>query len=61
MTEEEKAEEERKAAEERLAREAVEEAEHERKEAMETAEKTARWEEWVSVRARACARECACE
>ena len=50
LTDEEKAEEERKAAEERLAREALEEAEREHKEAVETAEKVARWEEWVSVR-----------
>ena len=49
LTDEEKAEEERKAAEERLAREAMEEAEREHKEAVETAEKIARWEEWVSV------------
>nr|XP_023402342.1 adenylate kinase 7 isoform X4 [Loxodonta africana] len=46
LTEEEKAEEERRAAEERLAREAAEEAEREHNEAMETAEKLARWEEW---------------
>ncbi|XP_046935863.1 adenylate kinase 7, partial [Lynx rufus] len=46
LTDEEKAEEERKAAEERLAREALEEAERERREAAETAEKMARWEEW---------------
>ncbi|XP_068847315.1 adenylate kinase 7 isoform X4 [Capricornis sumatraensis] len=46
LTDEEKAEEERKAAEERLAREALEEAEREHKEAVETAEKVARWEEW---------------
>ncbi|XP_055412193.1 adenylate kinase 7 isoform X4 [Bubalus kerabau] len=46
LTDEEKAEEERKAAEERLAREAMEEAEREHKEAVETAEKIARWEEW---------------
>lgn len=49
LTDEEKAEEERKAAEERLAREALEEAEREHKEAVETAEKVARWEEWVRV------------
>ncbi|XP_036284926.1 adenylate kinase 7 isoform X1 [Pipistrellus kuhlii] len=46
LSDEEKAEEERKAAEERLAREAMMEAEREQKEAMETAEKIARWEEW---------------
>ncbi|XP_055274472.1 adenylate kinase 7 isoform X3 [Moschus berezovskii] len=46
LTDEEKAEEERKAAEEQLAREATEEAEREHKEAVETAEKIARWEEW---------------
>ncbi|KAK2492365.1 hypothetical protein MC885_005349 [Smutsia gigantea] len=46
LTDEEKAEEERRVAEERLAKEAVEEAEREQKEAMETAEKTALWEEW---------------
>ncbi|KAM9711086.1 adenylate kinase 7 isoform 4-T4 [Dama dama] len=46
LTDEEKAEEERKAAEERLAKEAMEEAEREHKEAVETAEKIARWEEW---------------
>ncbi|KAI4560493.1 hypothetical protein MJT46_019890, partial [Ovis ammon polii x Ovis aries] len=46
LTDEEKAEEELKAAEERLAREALEEAEREHKEAVETAEKVARWEEW---------------
>lgn len=49
LTDEEKAEEERRAAEERLAKEAMEEAERQRKEAAETAEKIARWEEWVSV------------
>lgn len=48
LTDEEKAEEERKAAEERLAREAAEEAEREHQEAVEMAEKIARWEEWVS-------------
>lgn len=47
LTDEEKAEEERKAAEEQLAREALEEAEREQQEAVETAERTARWEEWV--------------
>ncbi|XP_043842596.1 adenylate kinase 7 [Dromiciops gliroides] len=46
LTDEEKAEEERKAAEERLAKEAAEEAEREHREAIETAEKIARWEEW---------------
>ncbi|XP_001375291.1 adenylate kinase 7 isoform X1 [Monodelphis domestica] len=46
LTDEEKAEEERKAAEERLAKEAAEEAEREHREAVETAEKIARWEEW---------------
>ncbi|XP_040831035.1 adenylate kinase 7 isoform X4 [Ochotona curzoniae] len=46
LTEEEKAEEEKKAAEERLAREAAEEAEREHQEAVETAQKIARWEEW---------------
>ncbi|XP_047652322.1 adenylate kinase 7 isoform X1 [Phacochoerus africanus] len=46
LTDEEKAEEERKAAEEQLAREALEEAEREQQEAVETAERTARWEEW---------------
>ncbi|XP_025247910.1 adenylate kinase 7 isoform X5 [Theropithecus gelada] len=46
LTDEEKAEEERKAAEERLAREAAEEAEREHQEAVEMAEKIARWEEW---------------
>uniref|UniRef100_A0A8C9P6R2 Adenylate kinase 7 n=1 Tax=Spermophilus dauricus TaxID=99837 RepID=A0A8C9P6R2_SPEDA len=46
LTEEEKLEAERRAAEERLAREAAAEAEHERLEAMEAAEKLARWEEW---------------
>ncbi|XP_051834387.1 adenylate kinase 7 isoform X2 [Antechinus flavipes] len=46
LTDEEKAEEERKAAEERLAKEVAEEAEREQKEAIETAEKIARWEEW---------------
>uniref|UniRef100_G1T1F6 Adenylate kinase 7 n=1 Tax=Oryctolagus cuniculus TaxID=9986 RepID=G1T1F6_RABIT len=46
FTEEEKAEEEQRAAEERLAREAAEEAERERQEAVETAQKIARWEEW---------------
>ncbi|XP_023061119.1 adenylate kinase 7 isoform X5 [Piliocolobus tephrosceles] len=46
LTDEEKAEEERKAAEERLAREAAEEAEGEHQEAVEMAEKIARWEEW---------------
>nr|XP_008505197.1 PREDICTED: adenylate kinase 7 [Equus przewalskii] len=46
LTDEEKAEEERRAAEESLAREAMQEAERERKEALEMAEKIARWEEW---------------
>ncbi|XP_021034783.1 adenylate kinase 7 isoform X2 [Mus caroli] len=46
LTEEEKAEEEKKAAEERLAKEAAQTAEREHKEAMEMAEKIARWEEW---------------
>ncbi|XP_059039039.1 adenylate kinase 7 isoform X2 [Mustela lutreola] len=46
LTEEEKAEEERRAAEERLAKEAMEEAEREHREAVELAEKIARWEEW---------------
>ncbi|XP_014396966.1 PREDICTED: adenylate kinase 7 isoform X2 [Myotis brandtii] len=46
LTDEEKAEEERKAAEERMAREAMVEAEREHKEAVEMAEKIARWEEW---------------
>ncbi|KAM5176829.1 adenylate kinase 7 isoform 3-T3 [Callospermophilus lateralis] len=46
LTEEEKVEAERRAAEERLAREAAVEAERERLEAMEAAEKLARWEEW---------------
>lgn len=49
LTDEEKAEEEKKAAEERLAKEAAQTAEREHKEAMEMAEKIARWEEWVSV------------
>ncbi|XP_037687843.1 adenylate kinase 7 isoform X2 [Choloepus didactylus] len=46
LTDEEKAEEERRAAEERLAREAAREAEQEHSEAMETAARIARWEEW---------------
>ncbi|XP_033708441.1 adenylate kinase 7 isoform X3 [Tursiops truncatus] len=46
LTDEEKAEEERRAAEERLAKEAMEEAERQHKEAAEMAEKIARWEEW---------------
>ncbi|XP_069321382.1 adenylate kinase 7 isoform X4 [Eulemur rufifrons] len=46
LTDEEKAEEERKAAEENLAREAAEEAQREHNEAVEMAEKLARWEEW---------------
>ncbi|XP_045417142.1 adenylate kinase 7 isoform X2 [Lemur catta] len=46
LTDEEKAEEERKAAEESLAREAAEEAQREHNEAVEMAEKLARWEEW---------------
>lgn len=46
LTDEEKAEEERKVAEERMAREAMAEAEREHKEAVEMAEKIARWEEW---------------
>lgn len=49
LTDEEKAEEERKIAEERMAREAMVEAEREHREAVETAEKIARWEEWVSA------------
>ncbi|EDL18751.1 mCG1149, partial [Mus musculus] len=47
LTDEEKAEEEKKAAEERLAKEAAQTAELEHKEAMEMAEKIARWEEWA--------------
>ncbi|XP_059542044.1 adenylate kinase 7 isoform X2 [Myotis daubentonii] len=47
LTDEEKAEEERKVAEERMAREAMVEAEREHKEAVEMAEKIARWEEWA--------------
>ncbi|ELK31031.1 Adenylate kinase 7 [Myotis davidii] len=47
LTDEEKAEEERKVAEERMAREAMAEAEREHKEAVEMAEKIARWEEWL--------------
>lgn len=50
LTDEEKAEVEKKAAEERLAKEAAQTAEREHKEALEMAEKIARWEEWVSVR-----------
>uniref|UniRef100_A0A8C6WBC2 Adenylate kinase 7 n=1 Tax=Nannospalax galili TaxID=1026970 RepID=A0A8C6WBC2_NANGA len=46
LTEEEKEEEEKRAVEERLAKEAAEEAERERKEAVEMAEKIACWEEW---------------
>ncbi|XP_036738250.2 adenylate kinase 7 isoform X1 [Manis pentadactyla] len=46
LTDEEKAEEERRVAEERLAKEAMEEAEREQKDAVETAERIARWEEW---------------
>ncbi|XP_062947668.1 adenylate kinase 7 isoform X4 [Cynocephalus volans] len=46
LTDEEKAEEERKAAEERLAREAAEEAEREHNEAVEMAERIARWDAW---------------
>ncbi|KAG8514326.1 Adenylate kinase 7, partial [Galemys pyrenaicus] len=46
LTDEEKAEEERRAAEERLAQEAAVEAERERKEALELAQRVARWEEW---------------
>uniref|UniRef100_A0A8C6GTG2 Adenylate kinase 7 n=1 Tax=Mus spicilegus TaxID=10103 RepID=A0A8C6GTG2_MUSSI len=46
LTDEEKAEEEKKAAEERLAKEAAQTADREHKEAMEMAEKIARWEEW---------------
>ncbi|KAM4830627.1 adenylate kinase 7 isoform X4 [Urocitellus parryii] len=46
LTEEEKVEAERRAAEERLAKEAAAEAERERLEALEAAEKLARWEEW---------------
>ncbi|ELW47209.1 Adenylate kinase 7 [Tupaia chinensis] len=49
LTDEEKAEEERRVAEERLAKEAAEEAEREHNEAMETAEKIARWEEWAGL------------
>ncbi|XP_024424028.2 adenylate kinase 7 [Desmodus rotundus] len=46
LTDEEKAEEERRVAEECLAKEAAVQAARERKEAMERAEKIARWEEW---------------
>ncbi|XP_008070980.1 adenylate kinase 7, partial [Carlito syrichta] len=46
LTDEEKVEEERKAAGERLAREAAEEEERQRHEAVEMAERVARWEEW---------------
>ncbi|XP_023392392.1 adenylate kinase 7 [Pteropus vampyrus] len=46
LTDEEKVEEERRAAEEHIAKEAMQEAEREHKEAMEMAEKIARWEEW---------------
>nr|XP_045011411.1 adenylate kinase 7 isoform X3 [Jaculus jaculus] len=46
LTEEEKAEEEKRRAEECLAREAAKQAEYEHKEATETAERIARWEEW---------------
>nr|KAF6482980.1 adenylate kinase 7 [Rousettus aegyptiacus] len=46
MTDEEKAEEERRAAEEHIAKEATREAEREHREAVEMAEKLARWEEW---------------
>lgn len=46
LTDEEKAEVEKKAAEERLAKEAAQTAEREHKEALEMAEKIARWEEW---------------
>ncbi|XP_042548748.1 adenylate kinase 7 [Dipodomys spectabilis] len=46
LTDEEKAELERKTLEERLAKEAAEEAEREHNEAVEVAEKLARWEEW---------------
>ncbi|XP_037359834.1 adenylate kinase 7 isoform X2 [Talpa occidentalis] len=46
LTDEEKAEEERQAAEERLAKEAAMEAEQEQKEALELAQRIARWEEW---------------
>lgn len=49
MTDEEKAEEERRAAEEHIAKEATREAEREHREAVEMAEKLARWEEWVSL------------
>ncbi|EDL97597.1 adenylate kinase 7 (predicted) [Rattus norvegicus] len=47
LTDEEKAEVEKKAAEERLAKEAAQTAEREHKEALEMAEKIARWEEWA--------------
>ncbi|XP_066199267.1 adenylate kinase 7 [Saccopteryx leptura] len=46
LTDEEKAEEVRRAAEEHMARAAMEEANRQQKEALETAEKMARWEEW---------------
>nr|XP_021505096.1 adenylate kinase 7 isoform X4 [Meriones unguiculatus] len=46
LTDEEKAELEKRAAEERLAKEAAERAELEHKEAVEMAERIARWEEW---------------
>nr|KAF6482977.1 adenylate kinase 7 [Rousettus aegyptiacus] len=46
LTDEEKAEEERRAAEEHIAKEATREAEREHREAVEMAEKLARWEEW---------------
>lgn len=49
LTDEEKAEEERRAAEEHIAKEATREAEREHREALEMAEKLARWEEWVSL------------
>jgi adenylate kinase len=48
LTDEEKAEEEKRLVEERMAKEAAEEAKRLHEEAMETAEKIARWEEWVS-------------
>ncbi|XP_023575433.1 adenylate kinase 7 isoform X2 [Octodon degus] len=46
LTDEEKAELEQKAAEERLAKEAAEDAARQQEEAMETAERLARWEQW---------------
>lgn len=47
-TAEEQKELQRKEADERLVRETAERVEQERREAEETAEKLARWEEWVS-------------